>query len=256
MKEINKLLSFLWRCWFVILATITTLSIGFFLVFPFTFREKDFSKAYYFERCWALVIFYGAGLKLKKIEFPQTETSHPYVIISNHTSMMDIMVMLILNKKPMVFVGKKELLNFPIFGMIFSKMNIVVDRNNPNSRSQVIRASVKNINLKRSICIFPEGGVPDKSIVLDKFLDGPFAIAIINKVPLITVAICGLKEILPYGYFSGKPGTVEVHFKQSLETSRLNKSHIPEIKETCYDLVFQQLKRYNWRKKRDWPVKK
>lgn len=248
-------MSFLWRCWFVVLATFATLSIGLFLVFPFTFREKDFSKAYYFERLWAKVIFYAAGLKLVKKEFPHSETSHPYVIISNHTSMMDIMLMLILNKKPMVFVGKKELMNFPVFGMIFSRMNIVVDRSNPNSRSQVIRASVKNIQLGRSICIFPEGGVPDKTVVLDEFLDGPFAIAILNKVPLITITICGLKEILPYDYFSGKPGTVEVYFNQSMETSRLNKSHIPEIKATCHDLIYQQLKRYNWRKQRDWPKK-
>lgn len=256
MKKLTALLSFLWRCWFVVLATLATLSIGFFLVFPFSFREKDFSKAYYFERLWAKVIFYGAGLKFVKKEFPQTETSHPYVIISNHSSMMDIMLMLVLNKKPMVFVGKKELLNLPVFGLIFSRMNIVVDRSNPHSRSKVIRETVKNIQLGRSICIFPEGGIPDPEIMLGDFLDGPFAIAILNKVPLITITICGLKEILPYGYFTGKPGTVEVYFNQSLETARLNKSHIPEIKETCFDMIFQQLKRYNWRKQRDWPIKK
>ena len=249
----NKILSFLWRLWFYTLASISTLTIGLFLVLPFSLREKDFPIAYFFERLWAKIIFYGSGLSIKKHGFTSLASAHPYVIISNHTSMMDIMLMFIINEKPMVFVGKKELITLPVFGFIFSRLNIVVDRKDPNSRSKVIRQSIRNVKLGKSICIFPEGGVPDESIVLDEFLDGPFAIAILNKVPLITVTICGLKEILPYDYYKGGPGQVEVYLNQILETERLNKTHILEIKETCYDLIHDQLKAYSWRKKQNWP---
>lgn len=253
MKSLTKIGSLLWRSWFVLVTFLATLFFGILFVLPLSFREKDFAKAYFFERLWAKTIFYASGLKLKKHGYPDINEAHPYVIISNHTSMMDIMLMLILNQKPMVFVGKKELLGFPIFGYIFSRMNIVVDRKDPKSRSKVVRESIKNIQLGRSVCIFPEGGVPEPEIRLDDFLDGPFAIAVLSKVPLITISICGLKEILPYAYFKGKPGTVDVHFQQILETSRLNKTHIPEIKKTCFELIDTQIKRYEWRKERGWP---
>lgn len=255
MEHLSKIFSFLWRCWFVFLSTLATIFFGVFLVLPLSFRNQDFAKAYFFERMWAKTIFYGSGLSLKKHGFPNIDESHPYLIISNHTSMMDIMLMLLINKKPMAFVGKKELMNLPIFGYIFSRMNIVVDRKDPNSRSKVIRDAMKNVQLGRSICIFPEGGVPEREIMLDNFLDGPFAIAIMNKIPLLTISICGLKEILPYSYCEGKPGLVDVYFHQTLETSRLNKTHIPEIKETCYEMIYSQLKRYYWRKERGWPSK-
>jgi 1-acyl-sn-glycerol-3-phosphate acyltransferase len=39
-----------------------------------------------------------------------------------------------------------------------------------------------------SICIFPEGGVPDdESILLDTFKDGAFRLAIEHQIPIVLV---------------------------------------------------------------------
>lgn len=243
MTRIKQILSFLWRCWFVLVSVFATIFIGVMLVLPFSVNPKHFKTAYFFERLWAKFIFYGSGLSIEKQGFKEIDADHPYVIISNHTSMMDIMLMFILNKQPMVFVGKKELLNLPVFGFIFKRMNITVDRKDSGSRIQVFREAKKCISEGKSICIFPEGGVPDEEIFLQEFLDGPFAIAIMNKVPLVTTTVCGMKEILPYAYFRGKPGKVKVILNQVLDCSRLNKTHIPEVKETSYGLIYRSLKK-------------
>ncbi|MDO5655003.1 MAG: lysophospholipid acyltransferase family protein [Flavobacteriaceae bacterium] len=237
MTILHKILSLAWRIWFVIMAALATLFIGVLFVLPLSCFPKYFKTAYYFERLWAKMIFFGSGLRIKKAGFIEIESNHPYVVISNHTSMMDIMLMLILHPKPMVFVGKKELISLPVFGFIFKRMNITVDRKDAKSRIQVFRDAKRCISEGKSICIFPEGGVPHEDILLNDFLDGPFAIAIMNGVPLITMTICGMKEILPYAYFRGKPGKVIVSVNQVLETDRLNKTHIPEIKQTCYHLI-------------------
>lgn len=243
MELLLKTGSFLWRCWFVFVAALSTVFIGGLLVLPFTIDPKHFKTAYFFERWWAKFIFYGSGLRLQKKGFTKENFASPYVIIANHTSMMDIMLMLIVNKDPMVFVGKKELLDLPVFGFVFKRMNITVDRSDSNSRIQVFRDAKRCIAEGKSICIFPEGGVPDEDIFLKEFLDGPFAIAVMNKVPLITTTICGMKKILPYAYFRGGPGKVKLYLNQILETDRLNKSHIEEIKTTSYDLIFRTLKK-------------
>ena len=112
-----------------------------------------------------------------------------------------------------------------------------MDRSSPESRKRVYKKSKKRLDKGLSVCIFPEGGVPDESVVLKEFLDGPFAISIMNKVPLVTLTFCGMKQILPYAYFRGRPGKVHVFFNQALETNRLNKTHIQEVKGTCYDLI-------------------
>lgn len=243
MSLLHKIGSFLWRCWFVLISIFATLFVGVLLVLPFSFNPKHFRIAYFFERIWAKVIFFGSGLSLKKHDFQKINAAHPYVVIANHTSMMDIMLMFILNEKPMVFVGKRELLNLPVFGYIFKRLNITVDRSNPGSRIQVFREAKKCIAEGKSICIFPEGGVPDEEIFLKEFLEGPFAIAIMNKVSLITMTFCGMKKILPYAYFRGKPGRVDVFLNQILDTERLNKNHIEEVKETSYELIYKTLQK-------------
>ena len=45
-----------------------------------------------------------------------------YMLVANHTSMLDIMLMLHLSRNPFVFVGKKELVNIPIFGFFYNDL--------------------------------------------------------------------------------------------------------------------------------------
>lgn len=212
--------------------------------FTLTFREKDFPRAYYFLRLWGKTVFYLSGLKLDLKKEDTKQIGQNYIIISNHTSMMDIMIMYILNPHPMVFVGKKELLNLPIFGFIFKHVSIVVDRKDPRSRRKVFREAQQHLEKGRSICIFPEGGVPDESVFLDEFLDGPFAISVLNKVPMVIYTIYGLKEILPYSWYRGKPGTVKVCLNQIIPATQYGKKEIANFKSHCRDLIYNKLKEW------------
>ena len=50
------------------------------------------------------------------------------MFIANHTSMADIMLMLVAVKNPFVFVGKAELAKIPLFGFFYKRTSILVDR--------------------------------------------------------------------------------------------------------------------------------
>ena len=60
-----------------------------------------------------------------------------YMLVANHKSMIDIMLMLSLSKYPIVFVGKKELEKIPLFGYFYRRVCILVDRSNAESRKKV-----------------------------------------------------------------------------------------------------------------------
>ncbi|HUH47676.1 MAG TPA: lysophospholipid acyltransferase family protein, partial [Arenibacter sp.] len=75
----------------------------------------------------------------------------------NHTSMLDIMLMLKVSRNPFVFIGKKELVKIPIFGFFYKRVCILVDRESTKSRSAVYRRAQHRLNQGLSICIFPEG---------------------------------------------------------------------------------------------------
>ena len=79
-----------------------------------------------------------------------------YVFVANHTSMTDIMLMLVAVKDhPFVFIGKKELVKIPIFGFFYKRTCILVDRSSPKSRKAVFIRAQKRIMEGASICIFP-----------------------------------------------------------------------------------------------------
>ena len=51
--------------------------------------------------------------------------------------------MLIANKKPFMFVGKKELYSIPLFGYIYKRAAIMVDRSDPKVDLQYMERQMR-----------------------------------------------------------------------------------------------------------------
>ena len=77
-----------------------------------------------------------------------------------------------------VFVGKKELVEIPIFGFIYKRAAIMVDRSDKKSRFAVYGLAKKVIHGGYSVCIFPEKDYLDEAILLNEFKQGAFKLAI------------------------------------------------------------------------------
>ncbi|MGV4528633.1 lysophospholipid acyltransferase family protein [Ornithobacterium rhinotracheale] len=241
MNGIKKILSFLWRCWFGLVAVVFTPIIGVFLVLPFSFREKDYPKAYYFMRVWGFILFYFSGLWCE-LSGEKLKPRQQYIIVANHTSFMDIMLMLVITPNPMVFVGKAELGKIPIFGFVYNRIAVTVDRKSKESRLQVFKKTQAKLKQGYSICIFPEGGVPDDtSIVLDSFKRGAFSMSIEHHVPMAVHTICGMKEHMPYGLFTGYPGKVRVFRNAIIPADTYTKAEMPMYKDKVYEIIYNQL---------------
>src|SRR5690606_39382294 len=130
----------------------------------------------------------GFRPKIKRLQ--KLEKRKSYMLVANHTSMTDIMLMFYIVKNPFVFVGKQELVKIPIFGFFYKRTCILVDRNSTKSRKAVFDRAQKRLNQGLSICIYPEGGVSeDQSILLDAFKDGAFRLAIDHQIPIIPMSL-------------------------------------------------------------------
>ena len=165
------------------------------------------------------------------------------MIVANHTSMIDIMLMLFIAKDPVVFVGKKELSKIPLFGFIYKRTCILVDRNNPKSRRAVFNSAQQKINLGYSICIFPEGGVPyNESIVLDDFKDGAFRLAIEHKIPIAPITFHDNKKLFSYTFFSGGPGKMRVMIHPLISTSNYSIEMKKELNNKTRAIILEELK--------------
>jgi 1-acyl-sn-glycerol-3-phosphate acyltransferase len=208
----------LYRVWFYILMGIPIV-ILFPVLLVLTISEKTYHLFFKVARFWAAVILYGMGFWpiIKRAEPMKKDQS--YMLVANHTSMTDIMMMLLISKNPFVFVGKKELTKVPVFGFFYKRTCILVDRKNPRSRKEVFDRARKRLQDGVSICIFPEGGVSDDlSVVLDTFKDGAFRLAIDHQIPLIPITLYDNKKRFPFDFFEGSPGIMRAQTHKTIET--------------------------------------
>lgn len=247
MRILKVIFWILWRIWFYVL-----LGLPIIIMLPFLLvsilKEKWYPYFFVMARIWAKVILFGMGFYYKVEREQELEEGKSYMLVSNHTSMTDIMLMLALVRNPFVFVGKKSLSKIPLFGFFYKRTCILVDRNSSKSRMEVFQRAQKRLNQGLSICIFPEGGVPDdESILLDEFKDGAFRLALEHQIPIVPMTFADNKERFSYTFLSGSPGLMRAKIHHFVETNGMNagdKKEIKEVKEQVKAIIFKQLQKF------------
>ena len=131
---------------------------------PFQFIIVSFIKNYtyiipYFYHKICLRIF---GIKIKT--FGKVSINSPILLISNHASYLDIIILGSLFKTS--FIAKKEISKWPLLGILAKLQNtIFIDRRVSSLKNQENQI-IKHLNEKKNLVIFPEGTSSDGNRVL------------------------------------------------------------------------------------------
>jgi len=218
-------------------------------MFPFLFisilKEKWYPYFFVMARIWAKVILFGMGFRYKLEIEQELEPKKSYMLVANHTSMTDITLMLAVVRNPFVFVGKKELSKIPLFGFFYKRTCILVDRKSSKSRMEVFQRAQKRLNQGLSVCIFPEGGVPDdESVVLDEFKDGAFRLAIEHQIPIVPITFADNKERFSYTFLSGSPGIMRAKIHSFIPTSGKTLDDKKAVRDEVRTIIYHQLLKF------------
>ena len=243
MRVIKIIFWSVWRVWLYVMMTIPILVMFPFLVLSIL-TESGYPYFFKMARIWAKVILFGMGFYYKIEKVQEFEPHKSYMFIANHTSMVDIMLMLVAVKKPFVFVGKQELVKIPLFGFFYKRTCILVDRTSSKSKHSVFERAQKRIDQGLSICIFPEGRVPDESIVLDEFKNGAFRLAINHQLTIVPIVFLDNKKRYSYIILSGKPGLLRVKILSFIETSNKSKIDLNEIRNNSWSMIHKELVKF------------
>ncbi|TXG37104.1 lysophospholipid acyltransferase family protein [Seonamhaeicola maritimus] len=233
----------LYRIWFYILVLIPIIVLFPVLLISIS-KESWYPFFFKLARIWSKFILIGMGFRysFKRDQVPEKGKS--YMFIANHTSMIDIMLMLVSVKNPFVFVGKKELAKIPLFGFFYKRTCILVDRSSAKSRQAVFLRAQRRLESGLSICIFPEGGVPEEHIELDEFKDGAFRLAINHQIPIVPLTFADNKKRFSYTFFSGGPGKMRVKIHKFLSTKGLTIDDTRVLNEKSRTIIFNQLQKF------------
>lgn len=244
MKALKYIFWTVYRIWFYILMAIPIIILSPFLILTLSW-DNTYPLFFVMARWWARFILFGMGFWTTIKREEDFEPGKSYMLVANHTSMSDVMLMLAICPNPFVFVGKKELAKIPVFGFFYKRSCILVDRNSSKSRFEVFQRAQARLSQGLSICIFPEGGVPDdETILLDEFKDGAFRLAIDHHIPVVPMTFADNKKRFSFRFFSGSPGRMRAKVHKFISTEGLTQEDKKELKDKTWKIIYRQLMEY------------
>ncbi|MBI1836554.1 MAG: 1-acyl-sn-glycerol-3-phosphate acyltransferase [Flavobacteriia bacterium] len=214
-----------------------------FLIFLYSEKGKKF--CFKLSVCWSWLIRIFCCYhvhKVKKSELP----NGPYIIISNHASYLDIFLMCtILPEHPFIFLGKSELLKYPILATYFKKLHIPVFRHDKRKAAQSFIQAKKAVKNGWSLMIFPEGGIADEHLPkMMPFKDGAFKLAKSLHVSIVPLTFTNNHLLFsdPSMWFGGAyPGISKVHIHHYISAEEIQNMDEKVLLKKCFDIINQPL---------------
>lgn len=207
-KSIYQFYKWIFLFPFVLLSTII-LGSGCILA-AITFGEKSTNI---FAVTWAKTACFFVPLKVKVLGEENFSTEKSYIIVANHQSMADIIILQAYIKLTIKWIMKKELGSIPLFGFACKTLGcIYVDRANHASALASMHEAQKNLSKTSSVIFFPEGTRTRDGKLLD-FKKGAFRFALATGIPILPITIKDSMKILPADSLDVSPGsaTLIVH---------------------------------------------
>ena len=194
------------------------------------------------SRIWMAVWLPLVGIRLiikGKEKFIKGEN---YVVVCNHNSYMDAPV-----TSPGIPGGNKtiskiEMAKIPLFGMIYKRGSVLVDRKSEESRLKSYTYMKRVLDMGLHMCIYPEGTRNKTNLPLKEFKDGAFRLAIETKKAIIPAVLFNTKKVLPQNkMFYFWPSKIEMHFLDAIETKDLTIQDVKAVKEKVFELMWKYI---------------
>ncbi len=170
----------------------------------------------------------------------------PLIIVANHSSFLDIFLLpMIFRNKKHVFLGKAEILRYPIIRHYFHNYHIPVYRGSGIKAGKSIIHAGKKIKNGWSIVIFPEGGISDdKKPQLTPFKNGAFQLAKSLNCAILPITFRNNYKHLdePITLHSGaSPGVIRITIHKPIEREKVAEQSLTALKNHCYTEIHQEL---------------
>ena len=218
--------------WTVFFSSIILLS------FPFDFTGGRFLNN--LIRVWAKLIFASVGIKVKINGLSNLDLNKNYIFAPNHSSSLDIPLMLGFTPLWLVPIAKKELRWIPFLGWAMKLAgHIFIDRSNHDKAMESLNKIKISINKKpRSILIFPEGSRTNNG-QLKRFKSGGLTLGIKTGFDIVPVLISGTYRSLKKGSMGFSRNLLTIDFGTPIKIE----NYTEEQRKSLSEKVFNEVKK-------------
>ena len=240
MKLVKNILGAVWALWGLLAFTATLFIIIIPIAITFLIKEPAGARAFGgITKLWMNVFLrlIGCPLRIKgKQYFAKGQT---YVVVCNHNSLMDVPVTTPFVPGANKTIAKKSFTKVPVFGWVYKRGTVLVDRNSDESRKKSFDEMRKTLQQNLHMVIYPEGTRNRTNEPLKGFHDGAFKLSVSSGKEIIPTVIFNTRKVLPPNKpFYLWPHRLEMHFLPPVSPIGISSK---ELKEKVFKIMWDYI---------------
>lgn len=142
------------------------------------------------------------------------------MLIMNHQSLLDIIVIEYIHSRDLAWVAKKEITDLFFFGHIIKAPRMIsVDRENKAGIIHLLKETKDRLDKKRPIAMFPEGTRSDGT-KMGSFKPGAKMVANKYNLKVQPIILFNTRNIVDSKSLKASPGVVKVVFLEPVQASK------------------------------------
>lgn len=188
-------------------------------------------------RSWMAIFFRLAGVRLTIRGRENFKKGENYIVVCNHNSLMDVPLTSPGIPGANKTIAKIEMAKIPVFGIIYKRGSVLLDRKSDASRRDSYLAMKDVLEKGMHMCIYPEGTRNKTENPLKSFHDGAFRLSFDTGKKIIPCLIKGTREMLPHNKsFFFWPGKASMQFLPAIDPKDF--ASAAEMKEHVFQLMW------------------
>ena len=185
------------------------------------------------------LFLYGVRLEIRGRE--HMDPDGQYIFVANHRSLMDAVIAGAVIPNYVKFLGKAEMLRWPVLGYLLNHFYVAVERHSKEDRVQSMKLMEEKLKSGASFFICPEGSCNTTTDFFTHFYHGAFRMSAATGIPIMPLTFVGSGERWPRHDSFIYPGPLIVYYHAPVPASHFQ---IPEGKQEVIEIMRQDLRRH------------
>ncbi|NRA41994.1 MAG: 1-acyl-sn-glycerol-3-phosphate acyltransferase [Pseudomonadales bacterium] len=213
---------------------IMTATLAYVCVFVCLFSQRIASR--YIARFWARATYRLSFSRLRIVGQEHLDPKRSYVVVVNHMSVFDILVLYGYLDLDLRWVMKKELRKMPFLGWATAALgHIFMDRSNSQKAFETLRALKQTLPESCSILFFPEGTRSNGE--LKRFKRGAFNTAKTLEFAVLPITLNGTEKIMPSNTLELHPGLTEIIIHPAISEQQVQDTDELVLAAECQQII-------------------
>ena len=220
----------------IILLIQFSITVAITVILMYTFRNHTHKVI----KAWMIFQMYVLGIKLE-IEGKLDESCD--MVMLNHQSLLDIIVVEYIHSRDLAWVAKKEIADLFFFGHIIKAPKMIsIDRENKAGLIHLLKEAKDRLDKKRPIAMFPEGTRSDGTKMLS-FRPGAKMIANKYNLKVQPIILFNTRNIVDSKKLLATPGVVKVIYLEPIQADK-NTDWFEVVEKNMNEVFNKESKNY------------